>query len=118
LATCSPYLTNSIQGDHQPGTRFINVGRGPIVDEPALIEALRDGWIAGAALDVFSEEPLPEDSPLWEMPQVVVSPHMCGDFVGWLEALGELFVENFQRWERGDELLNGVDKERGYASSG
>jgi phosphoglycerate dehydrogenase-like enzyme len=100
------------------GARFMNVGRGPIVDEPALIEALRDGRIAGAALDVFSEEPLPEDSPLWEMPQVVVSPHMSGDFVGWLEALGGLFVENFQRWERGDELLNVVDKERGYASSG
>jgi phosphoglycerate dehydrogenase-like enzyme len=102
----------------KPGARFINVGRGPIVDESALTEALRDGRIAGTALDVFSEEPLPEDSPLWEMPQVVVSPHMSGDFVGWLEALGELFVENFRRWERGDELLNVVDKERGYASSG
>jgi phosphoglycerate dehydrogenase-like enzyme len=102
----------------KPSARLINVGRGPIVDEPALIEALRDGRIVGAALDVFSEEPLPEDSPLWEMPQVVVSPHMSGDFVGWLEALGELFVENFRRWERGDELLNVVDKERGYASSG
>lgn len=102
----------------KPGARFINVGRGPIVDESALTDALRDGRIAGTALDVFSEEPLPEDSPLWEMPQVVVSPHMSGDFVGWLEALGELFVENFRRWERGDELLNVVDKERGYASSG
>jgi phosphoglycerate dehydrogenase-like enzyme len=102
----------------KPGARFINVGRGPIVDESALTDALRDGRIAGTALDVFSEEPLPEDSLLWEMPQVVVSPHMSGDFVGWLEALGELFVENFRRWERGDELLNVVDKERGYASSG
>lgn len=96
--------------------RLINVGRGPIVDESALVEALRDGQIVGAALDVFSEEPLPEDSVLWEMPQVVVSPHMSGDFVGWLEALGELFVENFRRWHRGDQLLNVVDKERGYAS--
>ncbi len=105
-------------GRMKPGARLINVGRGPIVDEPALVEALREGRISGAALDVFSEEPLPEDSPLWEMPEVVVSPHMSGDFVGWLEALGELFVENFRRWERGDELLNVVDKERGYASSG
>lgn len=96
--------------------RLINVGRGPIVDEPALVEALRDGQISGAALDVFLEEPLPEDSPLWEMPQVVVSPHMSGDFLGWLEALGALFVENFHRWQRGDELLNAIDKERGYAS--
>jgi phosphoglycerate dehydrogenase-like enzyme len=102
----------------KPGARLMNVGRGAIVDEPALVEALREGRIAGAALDVFSEEPLPEHSPLWEMPQVVVSPHMSGDFVGWLEALGELFVENFRRWERGDELLNVVDKEQGYASSG
>ena len=67
---------------------------------------------------MFSEEPLPEHSPLWDMPQVVVSSHMSGDFVGWLEALGELFVENFRRWERGDELLNVVDKKRGYATSG
>ena len=105
-------------GRMKPGARLINVGRGPTVDEPALVEALREGWIAGAALDVFAEEPLPEDSLLWEMPQVVISPHMSGDFVGWHEALGELFVENFRRWERGEELLNVVDKERGYASSG
>jgi phosphoglycerate dehydrogenase-like enzyme len=103
-------------GRMKPGARLINVGRGPIVDESALVEALREGRISGAALDVFAKEPLLEDSPLWEMPQVVVSPHMSGDFVGWLEALGELFVENFRRWERGDELLNVVVKERGYAS--
>lgn len=104
-------------GRMKPGARLINVGRGPIVEEPALVEALREGRIAGAALDVFAEEPLPEGSPLWEMPQVVVSPHMSGDFVGWLEALGELFVENFRRWERGEELLNVVDKGRGYGRS-
>jgi phosphoglycerate dehydrogenase-like enzyme len=98
--------------------RLINVGRGRIVDEPALVEALREGQIAGAALDVFWEEPLPQDHPLWDMPQVVISPHMSGDFVGWLEALGELFVENFRRWRRGNELLNVVDKEKGYAPSG
>lgn len=98
------------------GARLLNVGRGPIVDESALVEALRDGRIAGAALDAFREEPLPEDSPLWSMPQVIVSPHMSGDFVGWLQALGELFVENFRRWQRGDDLLNIVDKDKGYAS--
>lgn len=109
-ATQFEYMKNS--------ARLINVGRGPIVDEPALIEALRDGRIAGAALDVFLEEPLPRDSPLWDMPQVIVSPHMSGDFAGWLEALGEQFVDNFRRWLHGEELLNVVDKERGYASSG
>lgn len=105
-------------GRMKRSARLINVGRGRIVDEPALIEALRGGQIAGAALDVFWQEPLPKDHPLWSMPQVVISPHMSGDFVGWLEALGELFVENFRRWLRGDELLNVVDKERGYAPSG
>jgi phosphoglycerate dehydrogenase-like enzyme len=98
-------------------SRLINVGRGPIVDQPALVEALRSEKIAGAALDVFQEEPLREDSPLWNMPQVIASPHMSGDFIGWLEALGELFLENFERWRRGEELLNVVDKEKGYASS-
>ena len=62
---------------------FVNVGRGATVDEAALIEAMRDGGIAGAALDVFEQEPLPADSPLWSMPNVVVSPHMCGDGEGW-----------------------------------
>lgn len=66
---------------------------------------------------MFREEPLSEESPLWEMFQVVVSPHKSGDFVGWLEALGELFTENFCRWLQGEELLNVVDKEKGYASS-
>lgn len=95
--------------------RLINVGRGPIVDQPALVEALQSGEISGAALDVFQEEPLPQDHPLWDMPQVFVSPHMSGDFVGWLEALGELFAENFRRWQKGEELINVVDKEKGYA---
>lgn len=102
----------------KPTARFINVGRGQIVREAALVEALREGEISGCALDVFQEEPLPEDSPLWEMPQVIVSPHMSGDFVGWLEALGALFVENYRRWRRSEALLNVVDKEKGYAASG
>lgn len=102
----------------KPVARFVNVGRGPIVDEAALVEALRKGRISGAALDVFQNEPLPEDSPLWEDPRVFVSPHMSGDFVGWLEALGELFAENYERYSRGEELLNVVDKRRGYAGSG
>lgn len=102
----------------KPGARFINVGRGPIVDEAALAAALREERISGAALDVFQNEPLPEDSPLWEDPRVFVSPHMSGDFAGWLDALGELFAENYERWRRGEPLLNVVDKQRGYAGSG
>ncbi len=98
--------------------RFINIGRGPIVDETALVKALRDGWISGAALDVFQEEPLPEDHPLWDMPQVFISPHMSGDFVGWHKALGKLFAGNFRRWQQGEALVNIVDKKQGYASPG
>jgi phosphoglycerate dehydrogenase-like enzyme len=101
----------------RPAARFVNVGRGSTVDEPALVRALQEGRIGGAALDVFEEEPLPKDSPLWGMPNVIVSPHMAGDFAGWREALVELFVENLQRYLTGRPLKNVVDKERGYVPS-
>lgn len=96
--------------------RFINVGRGSTVDEPALIRALRDGEIAGAALDVFETEPLPADSPLWSMPQVLVSPHMAGDFDGWEEAVVDVFVDNCARFARGGSLRNQVDKAAGFGA--
>jgi phosphoglycerate dehydrogenase-like enzyme len=98
----------------RPTARVINVGRGPIVDEAALVAALRAGSIAGAALDVFAEEPLPVDSPLWSAPGLVVSPHMAGDTVGWLDDLAALFVTNYQRWRQGTPLRNVVDKRLGY----
>jgi phosphoglycerate dehydrogenase-like enzyme len=101
----------------RPAARFLNVGRGSTVDEQALVHALEDGRIAGAALDVFEEEPLLEDSPLWGMPNVIVSPHMAGDFAGWREALVELFVDNLRRYVTGRPLKNVVDKERGYVPS-
>jgi phosphoglycerate dehydrogenase-like enzyme len=94
--------------------RFINVGRGATVDEAALIEALRGARIAGAALDVFEREPLPPDSPFWELPNTIVSPHMSGDFEGWLEAVVRLFVDNLRRFVAGEPLLNVVDKRQGY----
>jgi phosphoglycerate dehydrogenase-like enzyme len=94
--------------------RLINVGRGAVLDEAALIDALRGGRIGGAALDVFADEPLPSDHPFWDTPGVIVSPHMSGDFVGWQGAVSALFVKNFQRWLAGQPLLNVVDKERGY----
>lgn len=99
----------------RPGSWLINIGRGPIVVESALIEALERRQLAGAALDVFDEEPLPAGHPFWTMPNVVVSPHMAGDVVGWDEALGNLFVENVQRWLRGEALRNVVDKQRAAA---
>jgi len=98
--------------------RLINIGRGAVVDEAALLDAAREGRIAGAALDVFAEEPLPSDHPFWDTPGVIVSPHMSGDFVGWQAAVSALFVENFRRWLAGRPLLNVVDKERGYVPTG
>src|SRR3990172_4020720 len=96
---------------------FVNVGRGSTVDEAALVRALAEGRIAGAALDVFEEEPLPASSPLWSMANVVVSPHMSGDFAGWRETVVELFVENLERYLTGRPLRGVVDKRRGYVPS-
>jgi phosphoglycerate dehydrogenase-like enzyme len=102
----------------KPGARFVNVGRGALVDIPALVGALRDGPLAGAALDVFPTEPLPPESPLWNLPGLLVSPHMSGDFVGWRETLVEVFADNFRRWQNGRPLRNVVDKQLGYVPSG
>ena len=101
-------------GVMQPSARFLNVGRGQLVDEAALAEALSKRWIAGAALDVFEHEPLTSDSPLWEVPGLIVSPHMSGDTVGWRDELGSQFLALYERWEAGMTLTNVVDKERGY----
>ncbi|MBK1726907.1 D-2-hydroxyacid dehydrogenase [Halorhodospira neutriphila] len=97
-----------------PSARLINIGRGPIVVTDDLVAALREGAIAGAALDVFEQEPLPAGHPLWGMENVVVSPHMAGDFRGWQAALSAQFVANFERWAAGAPLHNVVDKQRGY----
>jgi phosphoglycerate dehydrogenase-like enzyme len=98
----------------KPSARLINVGRGPIVDQAALVTALRGGQLAGAALDVFADEPLPPDSPLWGMSNVIVSPHMSGDVAGFEDELAALFLDNLARYRRGDPLRNVVDKHRGY----
>lgn len=98
----------------KPGARFINVGRGPMVVEDDLVAALRAGRPAGAALDVFEREPLPGDSPLWDVPGLLISPHMSADTHGWLRDLAEVFLTNFERWAAGRPLRNVVDKKRGY----
>jgi phosphoglycerate dehydrogenase-like enzyme len=100
----------------RPSATFVNVGRGATVDEPALVAALQGGTIAAAALDVFAEEPLPPDSPLWSLPNVVVSPHMCGDFAGWEQAVVSIFVDNAGRWVRGEPLRNVIDKRLGFGA--
>ncbi|MER5911644.1 D-2-hydroxyacid dehydrogenase [Streptomyces sp. NPDC001982] len=101
-------------GMMQPSAYFLNVGRGELVVEDALAEALSRRWIAGAALDVFAAEPLPADSPLWRLPGLLVSPHMAGDTVGRWDELGAQFVELYERWAAGRTLLNVVDKQHGY----
>jgi phosphoglycerate dehydrogenase-like enzyme len=94
-----------------PRAWLINVSRGALVDEPALLEALRAGRLAGAVLDVFGEEPLPPDSPWWDAPNVIVTPHASGHTLRFFD---ELVVENVRRYLAGEPLLNPVDPERGY----
>ena len=96
---------------------LINLGRGALVDEPALIGALRDGVIGGAALDVFEQEPLPAASPLWGLPNVIVSPHMSADFQGWERALAELFLRQLASYRSGRPLANIVDKNLGFVTA-
>jgi glyoxylate/hydroxypyruvate reductase len=96
------------------GALLINIARGAVVDEAAMIEALRDGHLGGAALDVFAKEPLPDSSPLWDMPNVIVSPHSASTVDTENERLTELFCDNLGRYRRGEPLLNVFDRERFY----
>lgn len=98
----------------KPDAWLINIARGAIVDEEALLEALRDRRIGGACLDVFSEEPLPEDSPFWTLPNVIVTPHNSWSSPRIQEREVELFLENLRRYVAGEPLLNVVDKQAGY----
>jgi phosphoglycerate dehydrogenase-like enzyme len=103
--------------DAMPRTaRLINVGRGALVDQAALVEALESGSIAGAGLDVFTEEPLPPGDPLWRHPGVIVSAHMSGDSIGWTDRIIGLFASNLRRWQAGETLQNVVDKHLGFAA--
>ncbi len=93
---------------------LVNVGRGPVVDERALVEALEGGRIRGAALDVFETEPLPAASALWRLPNVLLSPH-CADHVpGWVDEAMRVFLRQLDRFRRGEPLGDAVDKARGY----
>jgi phosphoglycerate dehydrogenase-like enzyme len=96
------------------GALLVNIARGKLVDDDALIAALRDGRVGGAALDVFSTEPLPQDSPYWDMPNVIVTPHTSGAMQDFWTPLVALFSDNLRRFERGESLRNVVDKVAGY----
>ncbi|MCG6890608.1 MAG: D-2-hydroxyacid dehydrogenase [Gammaproteobacteria bacterium] len=99
----------------KPQARFINIGRGALVVEDALLSALQAGGIAGAALDVFVEEPLPPQSPFWTAPNCLVSPHMSGDYAEFETTMAAQFIENWRRYLAGEALLNRVDKRLGFA---
>ncbi|MFD5031947.1 D-2-hydroxyacid dehydrogenase [Streptomyces sp. NPDC058405] len=119
---CAAPLTDATRGMFdarlfglmQPSAHFINVGRGQLVVEDDLVAAVSKRWIAGAALDVFEQEPLAAQSPLWDVPGLIVSPHMSGDTVGWRDRLAEQFVDLYELWAAGKPLPNVVDKKRGY----
>ena len=101
-----------------PHARFINIGRGALVVEPDLLAALQGGQIAGAALDVFVEEPLPADNPFWQAPNCLVSPHMSGDYFEFESAMADQFMINWARYLTGEPLNNVVDKALGFVPGG
>ena len=96
------------------GALLINVARGPVVDEPALVHALRDGRLGGAALDVAEVEPLPADSPLWDLPNVLISPHSASTVEAENRRIVDIFLANLQRYLEGLPLINRFDRARGY----
>ena len=98
----------------KPGALLVNVGRGKLIDDDAVIAALGDGRLGGAALDVFTKEPLDPASPYWDLPNVIITPHISGAMEDYWTPLVALFAENLRRFESGRPLLNVVDKLAGY----
>mgnify|MGYP001083384250 CR=1 FL=1 len=96
------------------GAYVVNIGRGSLIDEPALIEALASGHLAGAGLDVFAEEPLPSSSPLWHMENVIITPHTAGNSPNHPERTTAIFLRNLERFVRNEPLENVVDLDWGY----
>ncbi len=98
----------------KPSAFLINIARGQIVDEETLARALREGWIAGAAIDVFAQEPLPTDSELWDLPNLILTPHVSGNFSAYLDRVMDILRENLKRYVAGEPMINVLDKQRGY----
>ncbi len=98
----------------KPGAHLVNVARGGIVDEAAVAKALRERSLGAAAFDVFAEEPLPQSRPLWDTPNLMITPHLAGISRDYMARLGEIFFENIRRLERGQPLLNPIDRRQGY----
>lgn len=121
LVISAPFIPETdrmIRAEHlallNRGAIIINVARGKIVDEPALLAALESGQLGGAVLDVFEREPLPPSSPLWTLPNVIISPHSSGVRPDHWDDVVELFSENLRRFQRGESLMNQVDCKTGY----
>ena len=121
LVISAPFIPETdrmIRAEHlallNRGAIIINVARGKIVDEPALLAALESGQLGGAVLDVFEREPLPPSSPLWTLPNVIISPHSSGVRPDHWDDVMELFSENLRRFQRGESLTNQVDCKTGY----
>lgn len=119
LATPLTPETRGMIGEAQlrtmrPGSYLINIARGGVVDEPALIAALADGHLGGAGLDVFAQEPLPAESPLWDMPNVIITPHVAASSERYMQRVEDLVCDNMRRFLEGQPLRNVVDMERGY----
>ena len=112
----TPATADLLSGDRlqvcRSGTVLINIGRGDVIDEASLVRAVQKGWIAGAVLDVFPREPLPEDSPLWDLPGVTITPHVAS--LGFPRGIADIFVDNLARYRSGEPLNYLVDWERGY----
>ena len=98
----------------KPRTYVTNIGRGPVVDTDALIQALDEGWIRGAALDVTDPEPLPENHPLWHKDNVIITPHVSGNSDHYTDRLLGIIDVNLERLSKGEEFINQVNKKQGY----
>ncbi|MEM7224764.1 MAG: D-2-hydroxyacid dehydrogenase [Pseudomonadota bacterium] len=121
LVVATPLLdsTRNMIGDQaiaalNPGAIVVDVSRGGVVDSQALIAGLQSGHLGGAVLDVFAPEPMPADCPLWDMENVIVTPHCSAVFDGWELKSVEMFCDNLARWQAGEPLVNVVDPKRGY----
>jgi phosphoglycerate dehydrogenase-like enzyme len=98
----------------KPTAYIINIARGAVIDEAALTRALKERWIAGAGLDVFEREPLPQDNELWTLPNVIITPHVAGIMPDYNARAVEVFCENLRRYLAGQPLMNVIDRSRGY----